>query len=796
MARCGAAAHAAPPGLREHVTARLRAAARRRCCRRARRPRQRAGGRRPLRRRHRAAAAARCRRRRRWCRRRRRSRRLPQSLAAPSYQLALQRGAGGADAPVAPPTILQLESYLEYLEPAASDADAAGGDNADAADDAGSDGASGGGASALPPLLPTVLKLVRPPQRDSGGDGEETLRNATLTLRAAEAGCVLLRAAGPRSTPPEPLVAAIGKGLRAARSQMSQALPAWGQYAGQKLWAAPATAELLLALTAYLRAAAALCTPRWCEERDDGWRDKLLGSLNDQLKTVAWGLSVLAASARERNERAERAATAVAADFAAAAVARPRLATLDSQDDWMADEPQGGGEEGGGGSGGGSGGPTEEEMQVEAEAAARRAALGALIAWLPLLPAAALLKGDTRQLLSDGLACACNHAAIDTPTRLATLSAMAALVRRCDAIPAAAPQAAAGGGSAIVPMEVEGASRSSTAELSRWVEVAHSFFHPLGDAAKSGDDAALCAALDAAAAFASRGPSMVARRGCVLELRSYGELLGHVLKSCASRGCFGPPPKIDRHPLQPRTRLLLVVALRAHLGLRDALESLRRHDRDADGDATGDGAPYSGLPKLEELNEVIKEETIENLLMTALGDAHGAVRAAAVDALPALIGSSGEEWHSLLFEDAMHNLFGPYDSTPPPTSAAENEASKTRFGIPATVLRLLKAHVAAKPLPLPPGAADDGPPPPPPLSTSPSFEAGLDGMRAIAHLATHSGVCRDHALLLLLVAHGPRRRRRRRPGACRVDVRGVAARVAAAGGGGGAAARRPRRRRG
>ena len=565
-----------------------------------------------------------------------------QSLAAPSYQLALQRGAGGADAPVAPPTILQLESYLEYLEPTASAAEGGGGGDDDEADDAAADDASGGGASVLPALLPTVLKLVRPPQRDSGGDGEETLRNATLTLRAAEAGCVLLRAAGPRSTPPEPLVAAIGKGLRAARSQMSQALPAWGQYAGQKLWAAPATAELLLALTAYPRAAAALCTPRWCEERDDGWRDKLLGSLNDQLKTVAWGLSVLAASARERNERAERAATAVAADFAAAAVARPRLATLDSQDDWMADEPQGGGEEGGGGSGGGSSGPTEEEIQVEAEAAARRAALGALIAWLPLLPAAALLKGDTRQLLSDGLACACNHAAIDTPTRLATLSAMAALVRRCDAIPATAPQAAAGGGGAIVPMEVEGASRSSTAELSRWVEVAHSFFHPLGDAAKSGDDAALCAALDAAAAFASRGPSMVARRGCVLELRSYGELMGHVLKSCASRGCFGPPPKIDRHPLQPRTRLLLVVALRAHLGLRDALESLRRHDRDADGDATGDGAPYSGLSKLEELNEVIKEETIENLLMTALGDAHGAVRAAAVDALPALIARLGK----------------------------------------------------------------------------------------------------------------------------------------------------------
>ena len=66
---------------------------------------------------------------------------------------------------------------------------------------------------------------------------------------------------------------------------------------------------------------------------------------------------------------------------------------------------------------------------------------------------------------------------------------------------------------------------------------------------------------EAAAAFASRGPSMVARRGCVLELRSYGELMGHVLKSCASRGCFGPPPKIDRHPLQPRTRLQVFLPL-------------------------------------------------------------------------------------------------------------------------------------------------------------------------------------------------------------------------------------------
>ena len=70
----------------------------------------------------------------------------PQSLAAPSYQLALQRGAGGADAPVAPPTILQLESYLEYLEPAATASDAAGGDDADA-DDAAADDASGGGGT-------------------------------------------------------------------------------------------------------------------------------------------------------------------------------------------------------------------------------------------------------------------------------------------------------------------------------------------------------------------------------------------------------------------------------------------------------------------------------------------------------------------------------------------------------------------------------------------------------------------------------------------------------------------------
>jgi hypothetical protein len=215
----------------------------------------------------------------------------------------------------------------------------------------------------------------------------------------------------------------------------------------------------------------------------------------------------------------------------------------------------------------------------------------------------------------------------------------------CRAHAAAVP--VGGGGSA----PADAAQQQALQAAEEWAALAEPLLRPAARGRVAGrlGEAELCSELHRAACFASGAPDSLPLGGSCVELKAYSRLLAQALAECRVRGGFGLVTRDVRllQPLLPRTRLLLVTALHAHLLLRVRLlrQSLQARGREH----FSDGSELDALVELDDGNG--EEELVE-----ALRDPQWAVRARAAAAVRALFDRSWEEDQAgLLQERGAHN---------------------------------------------------------------------------------------------------------------------------------------------
>ena len=567
-------------------------------------------------------------------------------------------GEGGwweGEARRAPPALVQLELHLQQLDAAVPPS--SGATPQQAACSASPRARAAGGtpllAHASPSvLLPLAAQLLRAQaealQRPTGfraalsaearPSGWESVAHAA---RLARLVARLLVAAGSEHAPQQ-LVQTLQKALRLLREHMTAATTAATDSAADDdtnadaaipgRWSGAVAA--MCALRGCLLALEPTCTSAaWRRDQGEEWPEPVLAPLNAELAGLVRSLKPLCTAARSAAAaRAQRAAGGPAPTVGSAR-------QHDDMDDDMDDDmvvggedagPMGGAEPHGGAAGrraeaAGGAGAEGEPLEV------LRAVLRCLQVWLRVAAdPAAKVYASLRESLAE---------VRGAPPRVHELG-LHCMAAACRAHAAAVP--VGGGGSA----PADAAQQQALQAAEEWAALAEPLLRPAARGRVAGrlGEAELCSELHRAACFASGAPDSLPLGGSCVELKAYSRLLAQALAECRVRGGFGLVTRDVRllQPLLPRTRLLLVTALHAHLLLRVRLlrQSLQARGREH----FSDGSELDALVELDDGNG--EEELVE-----ALRDPQWAVRARAAAAVRALFDRSWEEDQAGLLQE-------------------------------------------------------------------------------------------------------------------------------------------------